>query len=157
LEFFPRHIDSSLSPSHVQVHRVAVILIAIICGSIYPIWVSWCDGLSWAFFVDGDPWIFLTVANLGSFRIANWARVSRPSYSPLLAPQAFCNSVIIPPGSNSPRVESSNSASLATRRTSSQYSVTHRLPCFMFFSLMLASPLASITPNCLCNSALNPA
>jgi len=27
----------------------------------------------------------------------------------------------------------------------------------MFFSLILASPLALITPNCLCNSALNPA
>ena len=26
----------------------------------------------------------------------------------------------------------------------------------MFFSFILASPLASITPNCLCSSALNP-
>jgi len=59
--------------------------------------------------------------------------------------------------SSSPPVESSNSAALATRRNSFRYSVTDRLPCFMFFSLILVSPLASITPNCPCNSALNPA
>jgi len=111
----------------------------------------------WLFFAEGDPWICLTVASLVSFRIAHWARASRSWYSSLLASQAFCNSATIPPGSNSPPVESSNSASLATRRNSFQYSVTDRLPFFMFFSLILASPLASITPNCLCHSALNPA
>jgi len=111
----------------------------------------------WMFFVDGDPWICLTVASLVSFLIANWARFSRSCYSSLVFPQAFCNSAIIPPRSSSSPVESSNSASLATRRNLFQYSVTDRLPCFLFFSLILASPLASITPNCLCNSALNPA
>ena len=72
----------------------------------------------WMFFADGDPWICLTVASLVSFRIAHWARALRSSYSSLLAPQAFCSSVIIPPTSGSPPVESSNSASLATRRKS---------------------------------------
>jgi len=111
----------------------------------------------WMFFVDGDPWICLTVASLVSLRIAHWASASRPSYSSLLAPYAFWSTVFIPPRSSSPPVKSSNSASLATRLNSFQYCVIARLPCFMFFSLILASPLASITPNCLCNSALNPA
>ena len=111
----------------------------------------------WAFFVDGDAWMSLTIARLVSFRIAHWARTSRFSYSSLLAPQVFWGSVFIPPRRSSPPVESSNSASLATRRNSFQYSVTNRVPCFMFFILVLASPLASIMPNSLCNSALNPA
>ena len=110
----------------------------------------------WTFF-DGDPWICLTVASLVYFQIAHCARTSRFSYSSLPAPQAFCSSVFIPPTSSSPPVESSSSASLATRRNLFQYSVTDLLPCFMFFSLILAFPLASITPNCLCSSALNPA
>ena len=110
----------------------------------------------WMFFAYRDPWICLTVPSLVSFLIAHWATASRSSYSSLLAPQAFCNSMIIPARSSSPPVESCNSALLATRRYSFQYSVTDRLPCFMFFSLILSSPLASITPNCLCNSALNP-
>jgi len=109
------------------------------------------------FFVDGAPWICLTVASLVSFLIAHWASASRSSYSSQLAPQAFCNSAIISPRSSSPPVQSSNSASLATRRNSFQYVVTDRLPCFIFFSRILASPLASITQNCLCSSALNPA
>jgi len=112
---------------------------------------------AWVLFVGGDPWICLTVAKFVSFLIAHCARVSRSLYSSLLAPQAFGNSAILPHRSSSPPVESSNSASLATRRNSFQYSVTDCLPCFMFFTLILASPLASITPNCLCNSALNPA
>ena len=111
----------------------------------------------WILFVDGDPWICLTEANLVSFLIAHWASAWRSLYSSLLDLQAFCNSVIIPPRSSSPPVESSDSPSLATRRNSFQYSVTDRLPCFMFFSLILASPLASITPHWLSNSALNPA
>jgi len=111
----------------------------------------------WMFFVAGDPGICLTIPNLASFRITHWARVSRSLYSSRLAPQAFCNSMTIPSRRSSPPLESSNSASLATRRNSFQYSVTDRLPCFMFFSLILASPLPSITPNCLGNSALNPA
>ena len=109
------------------------------------------------FFADGDPWICLTVARLVSFRIAHWARASRASYSSLPAPQAFCSSGFIPSRSSSPPIESSNSASLATRRNSFQYSVTYRLPCVMFFCRILASPLALTPPNCLCNSALNPA
>jgi len=109
------------------------------------------------FFVDGDPWICLSVARLVSFLIAHWARFSRSSYSSLLFPQEFCNSVMILPSSSSPPVESSNSASLARRRNSFQYSVPDRLPCFIFFGLILASPLALITPNCLGNSALNAA
>jgi len=111
----------------------------------------------WMFFADCHPWICLTVASLFSSRIVHWARALRYSYSSLLAAEAFCTSVSIPPRSSSPPVESSNLASLATRRNSFQYSVTVCLPCFMFFSLILASLLASITPNCLCNSALNPA
>jgi len=111
----------------------------------------------WVLFVDGDPSIWLTIANLVSFLIAHWASLSRFSYYSLLAPQTFCNSAIIPRRSSSPPVQSSNSASLAPRRNSFQYAVTDGLPCFMFFSLILASALASITPNCLCNSALNPA
>jgi len=111
----------------------------------------------WMFFADSDPWICLTLASLVSLRIAHWARASGFSNSLLLAPQAFCSSVIIPPRSSSPPVESSNSASLAPRRNSFQFSVTDRLPCLMFFSLILASPLASIMSNCLSNSALNPA
>jgi len=111
----------------------------------------------WMFFVDGDPWICLTVASLVSFLIAHWARASSSSYSSLLAPQAFRSAVIIPRRSSSPPVESRNSALLATRRNSFPYSLTDRLPYFLFFLLILASPLASITPNCPCNSALNPA
>jgi len=99
----------------------------------------------------------LTVANFVSFLIAHCARASRPSYSSLLTPQAFCNSVIIPPRSSSPPVDSSNSASLATRGNSFHYSVTDRLPCFMFFCLIHASPLVSMPPNCICISTLNPA
>ena len=98
----------------------------------------------------------LTVASLVSFRIAHWARTSMFSYSSLLAPPAFWSSVFIPPRSSSPPVELSNSASLATRRKSFQYSVTDRLPYFIFFSLILASLLASIMANCLCSSAWNP-
>ena len=120
-----------------------------------------CFVVGWSpferFFVDGDSCLRLTVANLISFQIAHWARASRSSYSSLLAPQAFSNSVILAPRSSSPPVESSNSASLARRQNSFHYSVTGHLPCFMCFSLILASPLASITPNCLRNSALNPA
>jgi len=65
--------------------------------------------------------------------------------------------VFIPPKITSPLVESSNSASLATRRNSFPYSVIDDFPCLKFFTLILASPLALITPNCVCNSALNPA
>jgi len=90
----------------------------------------------------------------GSLRIAQWATASRPSYSSLLAPHAFWSSVFIPPRSSSPPVKSSNSDSLATRPNLFQYFVINQFPCFMFFSLILGSPLASITPNCLCNSAL---
>jgi len=111
----------------------------------------------WVFFIGVDPWICLTVPSLVSFRIAHWARKSKSSYSSLLAPQALWTSVFIPPRSNSPPGESSNSAWLATRRNSFQYSVTDRLPCFLFFSFILASLLASITPNSLCNSPLYPA
>jgi len=111
----------------------------------------------WRFFVDGDTWICLSMASLGSFRIAHCARTSRSLYSSLQALHAFWSSVVIPPRSSSPPVESSSSASLTTRQNSFQYSVTDLLPCFIFFSLFLASPLASITPNCLGNSALNPA
>ena len=111
----------------------------------------------WMCFVNGDPWICLTVDRLVSFRIDHCARTLRSSYSSLLAPQAFWSSVFIPPKSSLPPVESSNSACLARSRNSFQYSVTDLLPCFMVFSVILASPLASITPYHLCNSALNAA
>ena len=62
------------------------------------------------FFVDGDPSICLTIASLVSFLIAHSARVSRSSYSSLLAPQAFSSAVFIPPRRSSPPVESSRSA-----------------------------------------------
>ena len=84
------------------------------------------------FFVDGDPWICLTVANLVALQIAHWASASRPSYSSLPASHAFRSSVFIPSMSSSPPVESSNSAWLATRRNSFKYSVIDLLPCFMF-------------------------
>ena len=111
----------------------------------------------WAFFVDSDSGLCLTVASLVSFQIAHWARTSGFSYSSLLAPQVFWSSMCISPRSSSCPVESSNSASLATRRNSFPYSLTDHFPCFIFFSLILASPSAWIMPNCLCNSALNPA
>jgi len=107
--------------------------------------------------VDGDAWMCVTLASLVSFLIAHRSRTSMPSYASWLTPQAFCSSVFIPPGTRSPPVESSGSASLATRRNSFQYSVTDVLPCLYVFSLILASPLATITPNSLCSSALNPA
>jgi len=110
----------------------------------------------WMFFVGRDPWICLTFATLVSFRIANSARTASSSYSSLLAPQAFCASMFIHPRSRYPPVKCSNSASVATRRNWFQYFVTDRLPCFMFFGLILASPLASIRPNCLRSSLLNP-
>jgi len=111
----------------------------------------------WTFFVDGDPWTWLTVATFVSFQIASCARTSRSSYSSVLAPHAFWGSVFIAPRNSSPPVASSSSASFATRRNLFRYSVTNRLPCFIFFSLIIASPLVSIRPNCLCSSALNPA
>ena len=112
-----------------QFHRVAIILIAIICGSICLVWVSWCGGLPLDVVVGGDPWICPTVASVVFLRIAHLARTSRFSYSLLLGPQAFCNSAIISPRRSSPPVESYNSASLATSRNSVQYSVTDRWPC----------------------------
>ena len=111
----------------------------------------------WIFFVGGDPSICLTVASLVSFRIAQWARTSRSPYSSLLAPQAISSFVFIPHGICAPPVQSSFSTSPAPRRNLFQYSVTDILPCLMCFSLILASPLASITPNCICSSALNTA
>jgi len=111
----------------------------------------------WIFCVGVDSWMSLIIDSVVSIRMAHWAMASRPSYSSLLAPNPFRSSIFIHPRISSPPVELSHSGSLATRRNSFQYSVTDRLPCFMFFNLILASPLASITPNCLCNSALNPA
>jgi len=67
-----------------------------------------------------------------------------------------CNSLFIPPWRISPLVESSSSASLVSRRASFHYSMTDPLPYFIFLSLILASPLASITPNCICSSLFNP-
>ena len=158
LEFFPRDVKSWSSPGRVQFQGVVVVLIAIICRWIYVL-SCFCGTMvsRGTLFVDGDPWICLTVTNFVSFRIARWVRASRSSYSSLLGHQVFCNSVFIPPGSSSPPVESSNSPSLATRRNSFLYSLTDRLPCFKLLSLILASPLASITSNCLCYSVFNPA
>jgi len=99
--------------------------------------------------------MYLTVTSLVSFVIAHWARASRSSYSSLLAPQAFCSSVFIPPRGSSPPVVVSNSAWLAPTGHAFKYSLTDGLLCFIFFNFNLSSPLPSITPNCLCSSALN--
>lgn len=109
----------------------------------------------WTCFVDCDPWICLTIASLGFFRIADCARASTSSYSSLRATKAFWTYVFFPLKSSCPLVESANLPSLATRPNSFQYFVTDSFPCFMLFSLILAAPLTSITPNWVSNSALN--
>jgi len=97
----------------------------------------------------------LTVASLVSSQIAHWARTLVLSYSSLLAPQAFCNSVFIPHGRSFSPVELSSAASLATRQNRFQYLVTDLFPAFMFFSFILTCTLVSITPNWLFSSNLN--
>ena len=67
----------------------------------------------------------------------------------------FCSSGFIPPSSHSPAVESSSPVSLATSLNSFQYSVIDLRPCFIFLSVILASPLASMTPNWLLSSWAN--
>jgi len=98
------------------------------------------------FFGGSDLWMSLTVASLVSFRIDYWAWTSVLSYSSWLAPQAFWSTLFIPPRSSSFPVQSSSSALLAIRWNSCQFSITDCLPCFIFLSLILPSPLASITP-----------
>ena len=78
-------------------------------------------------------------------------------YLSLEALHDICSSKFIPPSSHSRAVESSNSVSLATSLNSFQYSVIDFRPCFMFLSVILASPLASMTPNWLLSSCTNPA
>src|ERR1700759_4712734 len=111
----------------------------------------------WIGFVVLCPWICRTVASFVSFSIAQLARAVMLGYLSLEAPHAFCSSGFIPPSSHSPAVESSSLVSLATSRNSFQYSVIDFRPCFMFLSVIRASPLASITPNWFLSSWANPA
>ena len=97
-----------------------------------------------------------TVANFVCFLMAQLARVLMLVYLSLAAPHAFCSSGFIPPSSHSPAVELSSPVSLATSRNSFQYSVIDFLPCFMFLSVILASPLVSMTPNWFRSSWANP-
>jgi len=111
----------------------------------------------WAIFGGSDPWMCLTTSRLVCFGISHWARISVLVYLSPLAPQAFWSPVFIPPRSGSPPVESSNLGSPAIRGNSFHYPLTDGLPLIMVFSLILASPMASITPNWLCSSGLNSA
>ena len=103
------------------------------------------------------PWICRTMASFVSFSIAQLAKAVTLVYLSLEAPHEFCSSGFILPSSHSPAVESSNPVSLATSQNSFQYSVIDFGPCFMFLSVILASPLASMTPNWFRISWANPA
>ena len=103
------------------------------------------------------PWMCRTVAHCVSFLIAQLARAVMLVYLLLEAPHAFCSSEFIPPSSHSPAVELSNPVSLATSLNSFQYSVIDLRPCFIFLSVILASPFASMTPNWLLSSWANSA
>ena len=103
------------------------------------------------------PWICCTVANLVSFSIAQFARLPALVYLSLEAPRGFCNWMFIPLCRHLPTVELSNPVSLATSLNSFLDSVIDFCSCLIFFSVILASRLTSMTPNWLLCSWANPA
>src|SRR5207302_2670826 len=108
-----------------------------------------------AVWVGPFPWMFLNVASLHSFLIAQSANICTVSCVSLSTPQASCILVPNPLRNIRFNVPSSAFASVAVSLKRFQYSVTESVPWCMFSSFVLAFPSASFSPNCSLKAATN--